>query len=339
MKIQRLRKYSRVLLTMLMIVHIVSWYILEIHVAGSIGIEAFFSGLSRGVINAGFIFWILVFVSALLLGRAFCGWFCWFGGYIELAEWGISDKLKIKIPHRMPLYLGAIPFVGLGLKIYSALLVNWIKDFPTKITFHLTDVEPWGGQQTGISILITLIIYAPVLFYVFGHRAWCRYLCPIGALLKVFSIVGLGKVRLMSDECIGCETCNRSCDMQVDVIGELRAHGEVRDFNCIRCLKCTDMCPNGAIGFNLSSGEGALSADIVARVELASLKRRKSSGFDVVIAVMYIGVIVVMNLMGVRQNAPQEVKVLMGPGLLILIYGLVWIVYKASSRFGFGFRG
>lgn len=186
----------------------------------------------------------------------------------------------------------------------------------------------------GVSILITLIMYAPVLFFVFGHRAWCRYLCPIGALLKVFSIVGLGKVRLMSDECIGCETCNRSCDMQVDVIGELKAHGEVRDLNCIRCLKCTDECPKGAISLNFGRRVGALSADVAARVKQASLKGRKPSGFDVVITVLWIGVIVVMNLTGVRQNAPQEVKVLMGPGLLILVYALVWTIYKTSSRFG-----
>jgi ferredoxin len=123
--------------------------------------------------------------------------------------------------------------------------------------------------------------------------------------------------------------------MQVDVMSELNAHGEVRDLNCIRCLKCTDECPNGAISFNLSRRVGSLSADVAARVEQASLKRRKISGFDVAITVLWIGVIVVMNFAGVRQNAPQEIKVLMGSGLLILVYGLVWTVYKTRSRFGF----
>ena len=87
MNIQRLRLLSRIFLLLIIIVHVYSWYILDIQVAGSIGIEALFSGLSRGVINMGFIFWILVFVSALFFGRAFCGWFCWFGGYLELVEW------------------------------------------------------------------------------------------------------------------------------------------------------------------------------------------------------------------------------------------------------------
>jgi polyferredoxin len=71
---QTLRTLSRVLLIVLVTVHLVTWYVLGVEAVGSIGIEALFAGLSRGVINAGFVFWMLVFASALLLGRAFCGW-------------------------------------------------------------------------------------------------------------------------------------------------------------------------------------------------------------------------------------------------------------------------
>lgn len=313
---------------LLVAIHVVTWYVLGIHAAGSIGIEALFSGLARGILNAGFIFWILVFISALLLGRAFCGWFCWFGGYQELVAWGIG-KFQIKIPRRVLLYLGVIPFVALGLKVYGALLSHWlIQGFPSAFTFRLADMEPWGGQQTGISILITLVVYGPVLIYIFGRRAWCRYLCPIGALLKIFSSVSLGKVRLVNDECIGCGKCNRSCDMQVDVMGELKAYGEVRSLNCIRCLKCTDACPQEALAFNLSRKNGTLPADVAARVERSSLKRRKISAFDVIIVVLWICISLTFNLAGMGQKAPQELKVLMTPGLLLVIYGFVWAAQK-----------
>ena len=115
MKVQNLRTLSRVFLMLTMTIGVLTWYVLGMHVVGSIGIEALFSGLSRGVINAGFIFWIAVFISTVLLGRAFCGWFCWFGGYLELVEWG-RRKLKITIPRRILLYLVAIPFVSLHSK-------------------------------------------------------------------------------------------------------------------------------------------------------------------------------------------------------------------------------
>ncbi len=184
MTMQKWRTFSRVFLMLLVTIHVYTWYGLGIHKVGSIGIEAFFAGLSKGVINAGVIFWLLVFISVLILGRAFCGWFCWFGGYQDLISWGIGDLFKFKIPRHIFLYIGLIPFVSLGLKVYSSWIVDWLSGIPGAFNFNPAFVEPWGGQQTGISILFTLVLYGPVLMFVFGRRAWCRHLCPIGALLK-----------------------------------------------------------------------------------------------------------------------------------------------------------
>jgi ferredoxin-type protein NapH len=334
MKIQKWRTLSRVILMVLVTVHIITWYALGIHAVGSIGIEALFAGLSKGIINAGFVFWILVFASALLLGRAFCGWFCWFGGYQELVAWGIGDRFKIKLPRHVLLYLGVIPFVSLGLKIYYTWIVNWLEGVPTSFSVNLANVEPWGGQQTGISILITLVLYGPMLMYVFGRRAWCRHLCPIGALLKVFSIVRPARVRLKSDDCLGCGRCTRICDMEIDVSGELERYGEVRSTNCNVCLVCIDECPSNAIAYTLRHTGIAMSSEAATRAGRQTSKRRKISAFDVIIALLWIGVVLAFSAAGLRQNSPQAIKALMTPGLLLAFYGLaliarrVWLKYK-----------
>jgi len=317
----------------LVTIHLVTWYVLGIHSIGSIGIEALFSGLSRGVLNAGFVFWVLVLLSVILFGRAFCAWFCWFGGYLDLVEWSLGDKLKIKLPRTMPLYLAAIPVVALILKVYSSLLVNWLDGLPGTFVFDLADTQPWGGQQTGISILITFFLYGPALLYIFGRHAWCRYLCPIGALLKIFNKIGIGKVRLVSEECNGCGKCNRVCDMQVDVLGDLKEHAQVNNLDCIRCLKCTDGCPTGAIAFRIWQKENiSLNANAASRAEKSSLKRRKLSAFEIAIAVLWISVTLFFTFT-VRQGAPQEIKVTMAAGLLLVIYGVVWLTKKTWQRY------
>jgi polyferredoxin len=222
--------------------------------------------------------------------------------------------------------------VSLGLKAYYAWIVNWLDVFPASFTLRLADVEPWGGQQTGISILITLILYGPVLTLVFGRRAWCRHLCPIGALLRVFSKVRRGTVRLVHDGCIGCGTCARVCDMEIDVLGELRTHSEVRSSNCIVCFECTDACAQGAIAYTLGGKTATLAPEAASRAERASLNRRKIAAFDVIIAVLWISVVLAVSFAGIRANAPQEIKVLMTPGLLLMIYGMALLAQRIWDR-------
>ena len=64
-------------------------------------------------------------------------------------------------------------------------------------------------------------------------------------------------------------------------------------------------------------------AKAAARAERQTAKRRRISAFDVIIAVLWMSVVLAFSFAGLRENAPQEIKVLMTPGLLLIVYGLV----------------
>ena len=198
----------------------------------------------------------------------------------------------------------------------------------TPFNFDLAFVPPWGGQQIGISIVLTLIIYGPLLMYVFGRRAWCRNLCPIGALLRIFSKFKPVKFRLVNDDCIGCGRCNNVCDMEIDVQGELKAHGKVRSTNCIVCFACRDVCPRDAIGYTLHRSDCSISSDASTRIEQQTSKRRKLSAFDMLIAMLWVGVVLTFSFAGLRQDAPQAIKVIMTPVLLLVCYGLALLAKR-----------
>lgn len=120
--------------------------------------------------------------------------------------------------------------------------------------------------------------------------------------------------------------------MQVDVLGDLHRYGQVNSYECIRCLKCTDECPTGAIAFQmLRNGNIRLNTDAAIRAETATLERRRLSVLDVVISLMWIGTTLFFTFTA-RQSAPQEIKVTMAAGLLLVIYCVVRITQKGWSR-------
>jgi polyferredoxin len=113
--------------------------------------------------------------------------------------------------------------------------------------------------------------------------------------------------------------------MEIDILGELQAHGEVYSTNCTVCFKCTDACAKGAIAYTLRRTDASISPKAAARAERQTAKRRKTSAFDVIVAVLWVSVVLGISFAGLRESSPQEIKVLMTPGLLLILYALVWL--------------
>ena len=93
-----------------------------------------------------------------------------------------------------------------------------------------------GGLFTGKFLIMLAVAGACVFMY----RAFCRVLCPLGAIYGLFSKVAVIGVKVDLSSCINCGKCVKHCKMDVCHVG---------DHECIHCGECMDVCPTQAIAF------------------------------------------------------------------------------------------
>jgi polyferredoxin len=108
-------------------------------------------------------------------------------------------------------------------------------------TIPISILNP-GGFNPNEFFIIAMGVFVLFLVLVFTvERGWCRYFCPIGAMLAPFNKISMYKVSVNKDECIHCNICINTCPMGIDV------PNMDRDPECILCGKCIEACPKNVI--------------------------------------------------------------------------------------------
>ena len=87
-----------------------------------------------------------------------------------------------------------------------------------------------------LSILIVIIALS-----IFTYRPFCKYICPLGAFYSFFNKIGFYKMEFVSDKCVNCGLCERSCKMDINV------RANPNSLECIRCGACTAACRHDAL--------------------------------------------------------------------------------------------
>lgn len=194
----------------------------------------------RKIHSASFILMWIVFALALFLGPVFCGWVCPFG---SIQEW--FGKLGKKIFRRR--YNRLIPYkYDRILRYLRYLMLGWAV-YMTAVTGTLVfaDIDPYFALfnfwTSEVAIGGLIILTAVLVLSLAVERPFCKYACPYGALLGVFNLFRIFKVRRNTSTCINCKACDHSCPMNIPV----STGGAVRHHQCISCLKCTSeqVCP------------------------------------------------------------------------------------------------
>jgi len=181
---------------------------------------------------------------ALVAGRAFCGWLCPPGAVQDLiTQWVrklTGEKRHIRgkrsaafLPLRLPGFIDRplryAKYGVLALVLFASLLMVYppLREFcPVRAVF--------GLKMTSL-LWLTLGIFIGASVLV--ERFWCKYLCPMGAVLAVFN--KLSPVRLEADmeRCNSCGRCDIECSMDIEDVPRNLSHPE-----CIRCMECMETC-------------------------------------------------------------------------------------------------
>ena len=77
------------------------------------------------------------------------------------------------------------------------------------------------------------------------NRAFCKYVCPVGALMKPAAYMSRLRVTCDHGKCVGCKACLAACPMDVDMLDDSRRRRNGTE--CILCLECANACPKDAL--------------------------------------------------------------------------------------------
>ncbi len=176
-----------------------------------------------------------VLVSALIAGPVFCGWICPLG---SVQDWvrALGRKLGIRalnLPSKAERALSLGRYLVLGLIIWStaqSFNLAFMKADPYYALLHF-----WTGEVAPAALAIAAIVLAASIFVA---RPWCRWLCPMGALMTLLGRFSVLKIKRPAD-CVDCRSCARACPVGLDLSKE----EATSDRRCIRCGDCAAACP------------------------------------------------------------------------------------------------
>jgi ferredoxin len=144
------------------------------------------------------LFFIIPLLFALAYGRVFCAGVCPLGAIQELT--GIRP---VKLNRNVEVILASVPFIYLATAVLFA---------ATKSQFLICRYDPFIGIFR-LDAPYTMIVFGALLLLsgIFLNRPYCRYLCPYGVLLNIFSRFAGKHLTITPAECTNCRLCEEAC--------------------------------------------------------------------------------------------------------------------------------
>jgi NosR/NirI family transcriptional regulator, nitrous oxide reductase regulator len=172
---------------------------------------------------AWYLFAVFAMASTVLWGRLYCGRICAYGALTQMLDPIVPRKMRLEIPVRIEKHANLIK--------YGVLAAVMAYFFATRDVGIYRFVEPFWMfglfGSTGMWIGIAVLLVATVLV----RNLYCRFLCPVGAMLGILSNLTVFKIKRWA-ECNTCKICEKTCEW-----GAIRGPQIVAS-ECVRCDDC-----------------------------------------------------------------------------------------------------
>lgn len=200
------------------------------------------------IINGSFIVFLLLFASALVVGRGYCGWLCPAAGCQEAlflarsrkVTRGNSIKWMIWVPWISS--IAAIAYISGGYKEV---------DFFYQTTHGLSI----GNFQSLLAYFVVLLLLIVLPAFIVGKRSFCHHLCwmapfmIIGRTIRNYFHWPSLQLKSSPDACVHCHACSDNCPMSLPV-EEMVSRDFMENKECVLCGTCVDGCRQGAIKYS-----------------------------------------------------------------------------------------
>jgi polyferredoxin len=208
---------------------------------------------------------------------AYCGWICSCGALAET----LGDQQRHKMPHGPKVnrwnMVGQI-FLGFAFLLLGLRIVGWI--FPGGPVEHLFHFLYKGLPGLSYDYFVDLIwsgVIGVSLYFHLSGRVWCRFACPLAALMHIYARFSKFRIFPEKKKCISCNVCTSVCHQGIDIMNFANKGMAMEDPECVRCSACVQQCPTGVLSFGRLGEDGVPILDKLAASRVQMLEKQKAA--------------------------------------------------------------
>lgn len=210
---------------------------------------------------------------------AYCGWICSCGALAET----MGDTQREKMPHgpfwnRVNMVGQAallFAFVILGLRIAGWTMGD--DSWATHWYRQLFEGIPFLNYSWSVDIFMGGILGVGLYFW-FSGRVWCRFACPLAALMHIYTRFSRYRIFPDKHKCISCNVCTSVCHQGIDVMNFANKGLPMEDPECVRCSACVQQCPTGVLSFGRYDGAKNIILDTLPASPVQMREEAEGSG-------------------------------------------------------------